>query len=157
MRVLVISDSHGSVASLRAAVKAAGDIDCAIHLGDYTGDSRVLSEMTGLPVYAVRGNCDLSLEYESEEVICLEGARIYATHGHKYGVNAGIYGLAQRAEELGCCVALYGHTHVSAIEAQGRLLLVNPGSPFQPRQGRKRSVAVLTIAGKDVFPKIVTF
>ena len=157
MQVLVVSDSHGSIASLRAAIKAVGNIDCAIHLGDYAADAHGLSEMAGLRVYAVRGNCDLSLEYRPEEIICLEGARIFATHGHKYGVNAGTFELAQKAEESGCGVALYGHTHVSAIAAQGSLLLVNPGSPFQPRQGRKRSVAVLTIEGKDVYPKIVTF
>lgn len=157
MRILVVSDSHGNIASLHAAVQLAGEVDCAIHLGDYAGDSRALSKMTGVPVYAVRGNCDFSREYEPEQVISLEGVRIFATHGHKYDVGTGVYRLALRAEEMGCDIALYGHTHVSAIEAQGHLLIVNPGSPSQPRMGRKRSVAVLELAGKDVFPRILTF
>lgn len=157
MKVCVISDSHNGMSALRAAVKAAGGVDCYIHLGDVVGDARALGEMTGLPVYAVRGNCDWSLEYETEDVITLDGVRLFITHGHKYNVNGGTYALAACAQELACAAALYGHTHVSSIEADGALLIVNPGSPTTPRLGRKRSVALLTIEGGEVYPKIVTF
>lgn len=152
-----MSDSHGGLPELRLAAKAVGKIDCAFHLGDFARDSRVLGELTRVPVYAVKGNCDVSLDYETERVVTLEGARIFMTHGHLYGVKTGIWTLAERAEELGCAVALYGHTHVSAIEAQGPLLLVNPGSPSRPLDGRKRSVVVLEIEHGDVYPKIIIF
>lgn len=156
IRACIVSDSHGNLAALRLAVEAAGEVDCYIHLGDGVGDAHVLMDMTKKPVYAVRGNCDLSLEFLPDDVVTLGETRIFMTHGHKYGVGAGTFALAQQAEERNCSVALYGHTHVSSVEAQGRILVVNPGSPSLPRLGRKRSVAVLLIAGNDVFPRIVT-
>ncbi len=157
MRVLVMSDSHGGLSEIRLAVRAAGEIDCALHLGDFAGDSRVLENLVKAPIRAVRGNCDANPTYETEQVITLGGARIFMAHGHLYGVKTGIWALAERAETLGCNVALYGHTHVSNVAAQGPMLLVNPGSPSRPVLGRKRSVAVLEIENGDVRPKIITF
>lgn len=157
MRVLVMSDSHGRLSEIRLAARAAGEIDCALHLGDFAGDARVLANLLGVPVHAVRGNCDAGFSYETEKVLTLGGARIFMTHGHLYGVKTGTWALAEHAGALGCAAALYGHTHVSDIAAQGPMLLVNPGSPSRPASGRKRSIAVLEIENGDVRPGIITF
>lgn len=157
MRVLVMSDSHGGLSEIRLAARAAGEIDCALHLGDFAGDARALASLLKAPIHAVRGNCDASPGYETEKVVTLAGARIFMTHGHLYGVKSGVWALAERAEALGCAAALYGHTHVSSVAAQGPMLLVNPGSPSRPVLGRKRSVAVLEIENGDVRPRIITF
>ena len=157
MRILVMSDSHGGLSEIRLAARAAGEIDCALHLGDFAGDSRALASLLKVPVHAVRGNCDAGPGYETEKVVVLDGARIFMAHGHLYGVKTGVWALAERAEALGCAVALYGHTHISAVAAQGPMLLVNPGSPSRPALGRNRSVAVLEIENGDVRPKIITF
>ncbi len=157
MRVLVMADSHGGQSEIRLALAAVGKIDCAIHLGDFSADARTLEQLAGVPVYAVRGNCDFGSVLPAETVITLENTRLFATHGHLYGVGADLYALAERAEALHCAAALYGHTHVSEIQAQGPLLLINPGSPKQPRAGRQRSVAVLEISPAGIFPKIIVF
>lgn len=71
-------------------------------------------------------------------------AEIFAAHGHCCGVSAGTDRLAYRAEELGCNVALYGHTHIPKLDYDGRLYIINPGSPSCPRGGAPRTFAILT-------------
>lgn len=157
MRVLVMADSHGGLGEMRLGLRAAGEIDCAIHLGDFASDARALERLADVPVYAVRGNCDFGADLPAETVVTLGGVRLFAAHGHTFDVRFSVDALAARAEALGCAVALYGHTHVSMLEAQGKLLILNPGSPKLPRGGRRRSVAVLSIEAGEVFPQIVTF
>ena len=57
-----------------------------------------------------------------------EGLSVFCCHGHRYGVKSGLARLAARAKELGCEVALYGHTHRAAVEEVDGVLCVNPGS-----------------------------
>ena len=169
-RIGVVSDTHGSIAALRACVSKAGAADGWFHLGDYALDALRLAELTGKPVWSVLGNCDgwLSTEPEenrfldkqkravSERVVTVENARIFLTHGHHYDVDLGPYALSYRAEELNCQAALYGHTHRGELSAFGGLLILNPGSPSRPRGLSKPSFAVMEIDGKDVNASIIT-
>lgn len=153
MNVGVISDTHGTGGALRRALAALPKMDAWIHLGDYASDSRLL-EAAGIPVYAVRGNCDGDARAESERVITLGGARLFLTHGHRYGVKQGTEAVLYRAEELLCNAVLFGHTHIPLVEAQGSILAINPGSAALPHQG-KPSIARLTIENGDVHARIV--
>ena len=44
VRIGVFADSHGNLRALRDAVRRAGKLDMAVHLGDYAGDARILTE-----------------------------------------------------------------------------------------------------------------
>lgn len=157
MRLGVISDTHGSDYALKAAVRAAGEVDAWAHLGDFVRDACSLEALTEKPVYFVRGNCDPQSSGEAEKVITLEGTRFFLSHGHRQFVHYGeTHAVAERAEALGCTVALYGHTHISSIEALGSIILINPGSPASPRGGRERSICVIDISADDVYPRIIT-
>ena len=157
MRIGVISDTHGDAGALRRAAAALPGVEAWIHLGDLVRDAEALKGMTGRPVHMIRGNCDHGCgEIPLEDVIPAGDILLFAAHGNRYGVRYGPEDLADRAESLGCAVALYGHTHVSKIAARGRLLLLNPGSPHEPREGRKPSVALLEVAGGDYHGRIVT-
>ena len=57
-----------------------------------------------------------------------------------------------RARELGCEVALYGHTHRASIETVNGVLLVNPGA-LGAFAGA--SYAYLVVHGKKVTATIV--
>lgn len=46
--------------------------------------------------------------------------------------------------------ALFGHTHIPLVEAQGDVLLVNPGSLSRPRGGSAPGCALLTIEQGEV-------
>lgn len=156
MRIGVISDTHGGMIDIDYALRKAGAVDAWIHLGDYCADARFL-EKGELPVYCVRGNCDvLCEEREWERVFEWEGVRILATHGHLYRVKQDPYRVVLRARELGCAVALYGHTHAPMLSNEGDVLLVNPGSASRPALGYDSSIAILTVADGKADASIIT-
>ena len=154
MKVGVISDSHGGMIGVEYALRIAGRVDAWIHLGDFWSDSRWLAA-AGVPVYYVRGNCDIASDAEWERVIELGGAKIFATHGHMYQAGQNPYKVVLRARELGCNVALYGHTHRPELSNEGDVLLVNPGSTSRPAIGSDTSIAVLTIYDGQVDAQII--
>lgn len=158
MRIGVVSDTHGNAAAVKRALMALPDAEAWIHLGDYASDSAALAQ-SGVPVYAVQGNCDRYAgagAAKTEQIVAFEGVRVLAMHGHRYYVERDSNALCYRAQELNCQIVLYGHTHISEIEAWGSLLIVNPGSPSLPRRGRKPSIAVLDITGGDYSASIIT-
>ena len=111
-RVLVVSDSHGNMGNLSEVIKRSKDIDMLIHLGDIQGEDELLRSMCNFPVEIVRGNCDFETNNKLYLTIELECHKIFATHGHAYGVEWGIERLSYAALEEGCDIAMYGHTHV---------------------------------------------
>lgn len=141
MRIGIVSDTHGDSYAIRRVIEQAGRVDAWIHLGDNTRDAEAFGK-DGTPVYSVAGNCDFGGEKELR--ISLDGAEIFAAHGHYYGVTTGTDRLAYRAEELGCNVALYGHTHIPKLDYDGKLYIINPGSPSCPRGGAPSTFAILT-------------
>lgn len=144
MRIGVVSDTHGDEFAIREVINAAGKVNAWIHLGDNLRDAADF-EKNGAQVYSVSGNCDFF--GDTERVICLDGINIFACHGHTYGVDMGTTRLEYRAQELGCTVALYGHTHVPNIDEYPDMLILNPGSPTKPRHGAPYTFAMLTIDG----------
>ena len=77
------------------------------------------------------------------------GHKVFLTHGHRYGVSYTLANLRETAEELGADVAIYGHTHMPALDEQNDIVLLNPGSVAKPRQaGLKKTYAVITINDK---------
>ena len=54
--------------------------------------------------------------------------------------------LCYAAEEEGCKIAMYGHTHYPANSVYGGIIVVNPGSVSQPRQlNHKPTYGILTV------------
>ena len=155
MLIGVISDTHGSTQGIERAIKAAGEVETWFHLGDVLSDAKTLERRTGKTVLRVKGNCDYSDIFLAENTVELEGVRILFVHGHTLGVKYGLSSLFYRAEEQNCDLALFGHTHAPAIEACGKLLAVNPGSPAFPRSGCAPSIAILRIEDGDVYPSIL--
>ena len=145
MRIGVVSDTHGDEFAIAEVLKAAGKVDAWIHLGDNLRDAPDFSK-NGAQVYSVSGNCDFF--GDTEQIIQLDGIKIFACHGHTYGVDSGTARLSYRAQELGCTVALYGHTHVPDIDEYPDMLMLNPGSPTKPRRGAPYTFAMLTTDGK---------
>lgn len=132
MKALIISDNHGDQPILETVIKHwQGQIDLMIHCGD--------SEMTPtLPVMqrfdiAVQGNNDWGLDYPLEQTVVNDNQRIYATHGHRYQVNATLTPLMLKGQEQRADVVCYGHTHQLAVTVEDGMLMINPGSISLPR------------------------
>jgi len=143
-RILVMSDTHGRREAIAAAMAHCKDVDCVIHLGDNSQDAAYVRQHTDKPVYAVRGNCDFSVEAPTELELQFEGVRIVAVHGHQQGVKQSLLRLGLLALEKEANIMLFGHTHVPTEQFYAGATLYNPGSLGEPR-GRKATFGVITI------------
>ncbi|MBQ4567515.1 MAG: phosphodiesterase [Desulfovibrio sp.] len=162
MRLLIASDMHGSLESLRFLIQKGRDWqpDRIVLLGDlvYHGPRNplplgydtpaVLREMAELmalpcPITAVRGNCDAEVDVThlpftmtDSAWIEADGLHIYVCHGHR------LPELPPVPQFSVGTVILRGHTHVPRGESCGGLHFWNPGSLSLPKQGYPRSYAL---------------
>lgn len=134
MKILVVSDSHGFEGNLRKVIERVEPIDMLIHLGDFESGEDRIKKMVNCDVHMVPGNNDYAPHLDRDKVVSIAGHRIFLTHGHKYGVYYGLYGLYDKAKENNCDVVLYGHTHIPKINYMDDITFVNPGSISLPRQ-----------------------
>lgn len=129
MRILVLADSHRDRSNMRLAIKKHPDIESVVFLGDGVDDFDSCNELLkGKRVYAVKGNNDFYCEYPENMIITKNGTKIYITHGHKEHVKYGLTRLWLAANESGCALALYGHTHIQKAEYTDGIYLFCPGS-----------------------------
>jgi len=163
MELLIFSDSHGRADGIRMALdRQVTRPHAVLFLGDGLRDAELL-ETGGIPLYAVRGNCDtflagVSLFAPEEYLSSFEGHLILMTHGARYGVKLGLESLIASAAQKGADIVLYGHTHVPSLKIleEGTVIgdkplsrpmyLFNPGSIG----GREQSFGVLTLRDGNV-------
>lgn len=127
-KITVVSDTHGNVSAIRKLFPVFAESDCIIHLGDTSSDGQVIRREFPDKTYLLNGNCDPVKVGEDELVIELDGVKIFACHGDKYGVKSGYDRIAYKAEQEGCLVALFGHTHAPIEKTVGNVTLFNPGT-----------------------------
>lgn len=148
MKVMCISDIHGSIGNLERAIErfreenaekllVLGDFSSYYHSSSDFEVAEILNNMAG-SIVAVKGNCDNSsidnlfhfgLGYL--RTIEINGIKVTLTHGH-------IYNRSNIPENCGD-IFLSGHTHVGMIEKIGDRIIANPGSISKPRGGTKKS------------------
>ena len=128
MKILVLSDSHGNIANmLRAVEKTAPGL--IIHLGDCVRDADKLEqECPNIPLYKVRGNCDLAPHMPESGLEEIDGVRIFFAHGHRHGVKINMDSFCNSAYFSGARLGLYGHTHIARWKQFGSMEILNPGS-----------------------------
>ena len=148
--ILAFSDSHG-VPLPERLISVARESDFVFFLGDGLGGLREIADLDNL--FFVKGNCD-SYPAPEERVIDIEKVRVLLTHGHLYRVKTDLLNLTLRAEELGCSLAFFGHTHLAEeVKADG-VTLVNPGSLAYPMTGAP-SYAYTVINGDKIVTTLV--
>ena len=128
MRILVMSDSHGSKNNMLDAIDLESP-DYIVHLGDNDKDcSSIVSMYPHIPLRKVRGNCDrFSAELDMDEFV-LESKRFFMTHGHLHGVKTGKSRILEAAINRGVDILLFGHTHIPYYSLLENLTVINPGS-----------------------------
>lgn len=156
MKLFFISDLHGSLSSLNAALQCfeAERADQIVILGDalYHGPRNPLpdeynpAEVAGRlnqykdRILAVRGNCDsevdqMLIEYpmmETYSLIQLADRKFFLTHGHVYNPDEHP---PLRAGDL----FAFGHVHLPIAEKRGEIYVFNPGSISLPKEGHPPS------------------
>ncbi len=156
MLIGVISDTHIPYRATNIPKKVFEefkDVDLILHAGDIE-ELSVLDELKKIaPVKAVNGNCDYHPELNDYEVMKIENVKIGLTHGTVYpkGDTQQLYYLAK---ELGVDVLISGHTHKSLIKQVNDVLLLNPGSPTQPRS-TEASIMLIKIENSNLEAKII--
>ena len=144
MKAAVFSDTHSNIALMLRAAREYRP-DALIHLGDHDRDAEALRrEFPDVPLFAVAGNCDVGSRAPLAAVVPLGDAKLYVCHGHQHSVDYGVDSLVYAAQERGCSLALYGHTHRPDRQEVGGVQVINPGTAGQ---GRVRSWATV-----EVFP-----
>ena len=166
MRFLVASDSHGRVSHLLEMLERSHThrfpADALLFLGDGLRDLSYLSDV-GIPVFAVRGNCDFfGSDLPMEELLNFEGYRILMTHGDRYSVKSGESRIIGYAASRGADIVLHGHTHVpvehyypkgsdvAGTPLEKPIYVLNPGSIGEGRDSFSPGYAVLELSSAGV-------
>ncbi len=131
MKYLVVSDTHtyiNNVINLIEKIKP----DYCIHLGDMASDCEDLESIFPRQKFIfVKGNNDIWLRdnrFPDEREFTLEGKRFFICHGHKLHVKESTELLKKAARQKNADIVLYGHTHKKALEWNGSMLVMNPGT-----------------------------
>ena len=165
--VLLLSDTHGAVDAVRWILSAfSEECQACLFAGDGAQDiitvvrEAASGRITIPPVIIMaQGNCDsqlyppifpdganqkpFGLPVYQQKMIA--GQQILLAHGHLHHVELDGRKLSMTAENLGCTIAVYGHTHIQSIEGFGGVTAVNPGSPLRPRGKSYGGFAILSI------------
>ncbi|HOV27642.1 MAG TPA: phosphodiesterase [Pseudobacteroides sp.] len=161
MKILLISDIHGSLFYAKKAMEAfeKENAQFIAVLGDelYHGARNplpvdynpkgVAELLNGYSdkIIAVRGNCDsevdeMVLDYpimSTYSTILYGTRRIFLTHGH-------IYNESNLPKLLKGDVFIYGHTHIPKADCINGIYVVNPGSVSMPKEGNPNSYGIIS-------------
>ena len=143
MKAAVFSDTHHNTEPMLEAVRLCRP-DLIILLGDHDRDTLCLErEFPDIPLYRVCGNCDFAPIAPIADIVPIGPVKALICHGHTYNVDwGGVDSLVYAAEERGCQLALYGHTHVPEQRQIGGVTVVNPGTAGK---GRRLSWALIEV------------
>ena len=156
MRLVAISDSHRKGHIVEDIIKREVDARHIFFLGDNTSDIEDFQYLyRDKQFHICSGNCDFVKDFPTYDIVSIEGHNILYTHGHEFSVKSSTGVLLQRAQNLGCDIVLYGHTHVALTKYENGVHIVNPGSCAQSRSG-PNSYAVIDIEKGGIMPIIKT-
>ena len=130
MKICVFSDSHGYAGNMIMSVRLENPALC-FFLGDGETDLVTLrGSYPDLPIYTVRGNCDLRSTQPLILNAVVSGFRFYAVHGHQQEVkyDDSVRELCYAALRADADVVLFGHTHLPYLDHHLGMEIMNPGS-----------------------------
>lgn len=156
MKIIVLSDTHGKMRKVYDVLNKISEPDMIIHCGDYLRDAQLLEDELGIPVVSVPGNCDGGRR-DDFEIVETPAGNIFVTHGHEFGAGYREGRLLYAALEHQCKAVCFGHTHVPVCKREDDVMLINPGSLSQPRDGSNGSYAVISIEGEKMYANIVYY
>lgn len=171
MKILVMSDTHGSLKVLKNIEKQLNleQFDAIFHLGDilYHGPRNPLPEgydpkgvvqlLKNYKIDYIRGNCDADVDLK---VLGLDGMprisleyfgnfSFLLIHGEQFEEND----LAEFVRDKDIHFLLYGHIHIPMIEEIDGKVVINPGSTSLPKNNTPKSLLILEIDEPVVFAK----
>ena len=150
MRVLVLSDSHGSRGNVDLALRRQPTAEVVLHLGDGFDDLEYARfEYPDKMFLQVCGNCDRCCPFPAEETITLLGKKIILTHGHIYRVKYTLEDIIAHGQQENADIVLFGHTHTPVTGYEDGLYWMNPGAL------KSRSYGIIDITDKGIVTNLV--
>lgn len=143
MKILIVSDTHGSLCNFDKVVARESDIDMLLHMGDVEHDEDYMEAVMGCPVHIVAGNNDFFSGLPCEEELQIGKYKIFMTHGHGYYVSAHTRRLKEAARRRQADIVMYGHTHRPDIDTSEDVIAINPGSLSYPRQEDRKATYII--------------
>ena len=134
MKILIISDTHGSHKNFDRVIEKERPLDMLIHLGDVEGDEDYIPAVADCPVHMVSGNNDYNLDLPAQDIFNIGDYKVLVVHGHTFYVYRGVERLKQYALQNSIDIVMFGHTHKPYIEIDEDVTILNPGSVSYPRQ-----------------------
>ena len=129
MKIIVVSDTHGSAEPLKKIMELNRNADVVVHCGGSRGEmEEIKMRYPDKMYYEVRGNCDWGSTLPTEVFFELDGFKYMVTHGHAYSVKFGLGQLWYAAKEKGVDAVFFGHTHIACDEVYEGIHLINPGA-----------------------------
>ncbi len=135
------------------AWRAIDEADTVLHTGDVTERALLERIARRRPLHAVRGNNDRDLVELPEQVVLeVDGVTLAMVHdsGPSTGRRQRLRGRWPQAR-----VVVFGHSHIPLCEDDGRLLLLNPGSPTDRRRMPSFTMALLYLDAGTVRAEIL--
>ncbi|HKM28169.1 MAG TPA: metallophosphoesterase [Anaerovoracaceae bacterium] len=157
MKILALSDTHDKMARPLEVINRIKDVDLIIHCGDYYQDAIEISKEIGIEMVAVKGNCDGSYSSDDFKIVETPYGKILVTHGHMDNVSMTLQNLHYKAQENGCKVVVFGHTHKAYFEEVDGVYMINPGSLTMPRDGSGGTCAVFHALEDDFYGSILYY
>ena len=125
MKILVVSDTHGSVGPILTAIDREKP-DVIIHLGNDVNDLKDIN-FKG-QIYGVKGPFDFNKKLRTMAKVFYDKTAILYLNGHEFHVNQGYNELVSFATQHGANIVLFGHTGKADYFEREGIIFVNPGS-----------------------------
>jgi uncharacterized protein len=144
----IISDTHGLLRP--EAIAALHGAEHILHAGD-VGDPLILDSLREIaPVTAISGNIDMH-----GPCAYLPATEVVALHDHIFYMLHDRHTLDLDPAAAGFSAVISGHSHRPLIEWRRGILYLNPGSAGPRRFSLPISLALVTIGGDSLQPKLV--
>jgi putative phosphoesterase len=132
VKILIISDSHGHIANIKAVMEIAkkSDIKAVIHCGDWDNIQSVEAVLSfGLPLYTILGNADVE---EGLKDYLRSNATKFDPYFLKFKLDGRRIGVKHRIKKDNVFekldIVFSGHYHFSESKMINFLKFVRPGA-----------------------------
>lgn len=134
MKLLIISDTHGNIANIKAVMEIAkkSGIKAVIHCGDWDNKDSIEAVLKyNLPLYAVAGNADVDSDIDE---FLKFNAKKYDPYFLKFSLDGRRIAIIHRAKEefintIGNLdIVFNGHYHSKEIRVVNFIKFVRPGA-----------------------------
>lgn len=153
MLIVIASDTHRRNDRLLQLELMYPEASLYLFAGDYGEDPTPYSHWIG-----VLGNNDYFYMYMNTipmtRVVLAGDHKIFLSHGHQYGYAGREEKIAEAARENGCDIAVYGHSHIASIREIDGVTVINPGSLFRSRDGKRPSYCLLRLENGKIEAEI---